>query len=50
MPCACNANKKKSGPASWTVTDPHGKQTAYRTEVEAQRAAVRVQGTVRPAT
>lgn len=46
MPCACNSGQK--GPSSYVHTAPGGKQTVYRSKVEADTAKATQGGTVKP--
>ena len=46
MACACKRNKST---ATYTYTDPQGKQTSYRSETEAKMAVVRKGGSYKPA-
>lgn len=47
MPCACNSSPKGGTQKSFTVTQPNGTKTSYKTEIEAKAAAKRTGGTVR---
>lgn len=45
MACACG-KKNTTQPTSYTVNNPDGTQSAYRTKIEAEAAAKRVAGSV----
>lgn len=46
MGCACNSGQKK--PQSYVHTSPSGKQTVYRSKVEADAARISQGGSVKP--